>query len=269
MRVRLTFIIPGPQKNTLPLNYQYEFSSWIYRTIHNSNSEFGDWLHEQGYREGNKRFKLFTFSNLFIFPRWKRVEDRIVILSGKAEMQVSFYLEQAVEHFIVGLFRNQEFSVGDRAARAHFIVQTVETLPEPEFKEETEFRCLSPICLSQTVPGKDHPQYLSPRSADYELYFFDNLLHKYIAAHNALGLNTTAGALKEQMGWRQPMRLKIMGEPRSKLVKIKAGTPQETFVKGFAYRFKLMAPPELLRFGYHAGFGEKNSMGFGCVEVIG
>lgn len=271
MRIRLTFIIPdrrefgGAKENILPLNYRYEFSSWIYRTIHNSNSEFGDWLHEQGYREGNKRFKLFTFSNLFIQPRWKRIEDRIKILSGKAQMRISFYIEKAVEHFIVGLFQNQDFFIGDRVSRAHFAVQTVEALPDPKFHNETVFECLSPICLSQTVAGKDHPQYLSPQSQDYQQCFFDNLLYKYIAANNLSG---SAEDVKGQRGWNESMSLEILDEPKSRLVKIKAGTPQETFVKGYSYRFKLTAPVELQRFGYHAGFGEKNSMGFGCAAVI-
>jgi hypothetical protein len=29
----------------------------------------------------------------------------------------------------------------------------------------------------------------------------------------------------------------------------------------------LNAPVELIKTGYYAGFGEKNSMGFGCVEI--
>ncbi|RLD54679.1 MAG: CRISPR-associated endoribonuclease Cas6, partial [Bacteroidetes bacterium] len=35
-----------------------------------------------------------------------------------------------------------------------------------------------------------------------------------------------------------------------------------------SYKFKIKAPKELLRLGYYAGFGEKNSMGFGCCEVV-
>ncbi|MCB0538258.1 MAG: CRISPR-associated endoribonuclease Cas6, partial [Bacteroidetes bacterium] len=32
------------------------------------------------------------------------------------------------------------------------------------------------------------------------------------------------------------------------------------------FHFELTAPVELHEIGYEAGFGEKNSMGFGCVK---
>ncbi len=31
---------------------------------------------------------------------------------------------------------------------------------------------------------------------------------------------------------------------------------------------RLQASPELLKFAYEAGLGEKNAMGFGCVDLI-
>ena len=58
------------------------------------------------------------------------------------------------------------------------------------------------------------------------------------------------------------------GKARSKLITIKQGTPEETKVKGYLYEFTVEGPPELIRMGYYAGFGEKNSLGFGCVEII-
>jgi CRISPR-associated endoribonuclease Cas6 len=40
-------------------------------------------------------------------------------------------------------------------------------------------------------------------------------------------------------------------------------------VRGYLCEFELQAPAELLRLGFQAGFGEKNSLGFGCAEVVG
>ncbi|MFW5820877.1 MAG: CRISPR-associated endoribonuclease Cas6, partial [Bacteroidota bacterium] len=50
----------------LPINYQYELSSFIYHTIHAGNHEFGNWLHKEGFITENKNFKLFTFSRFQI-----------------------------------------------------------------------------------------------------------------------------------------------------------------------------------------------------------
>jgi CRISPR-associated endoribonuclease Cas6 len=264
MRLKLSLAVDSTI-NLLPLNYRYEFSAWIYKTIHAGNCEFSHWLHQRGYTLENKRFKLFTFADIFIHPPWKRLGDRIKIFSGRAEVQLSFYLEEAVEHFLIGLFQNQRFPIADRRSKAEFEVQTVERLPDPEFTPEMTFRTLSPVCLSRTVPGKAHAEYLHPADSDYPSYFFDNLLYKYIAAAQS---DLSFEALKEQMQQRRPLTLEIPAEPKSRLTKIKADTPQETLVRGYYYRFKITAPAELLEFGYHAGFGEKNSMGFGLGDWV-
>ena len=263
MRLKLCLKVDR-QRNMLPINYRYPLSAWIYKTIHASNSDFSAWLHEQGHCYENKRFKLFTFSRIFIQPRWKRVGDRLKIFSGRAELQLSFYVDQAVEHFIIGLFQNQRFEIGDRKSSVGFTVQTVERLPEPGFTPGMRFRCLSPICLSRTVSDKSTAEYLKPDVEDYPRYFFDNLLYKYLSAQPVA---VTIDELREKMTAQQPLALEILNDPKSHLERIKADTPEQTFVRGYTYAFKITAPPELLAFGYHAGFGEKNSLGFGCVVI--
>jgi CRISPR-associated endoribonuclease Cas6 len=264
MRLKLTLTVDR-RLNTLPLNYQYPVSSWIYKTIHASNSDFSRWLHQQGYTLENKRFKLFTFSDIFIRPRWKRFGDRIAIYSGRSELQLSFYVDEAVEHFIIGLFQNQRFSLGDRRSKAGFEVQTVERLADPEFTPEMSFRTLSPICLSRTISDKNHAEYIYPHDSDYPVYFFDNLLYKYMAVtEEEISFET----VKAEMQQRQPFTLEVLDDPVSRLIKIRADTPQETSVRGYFYRFKITAPVELLELGYHAGFGEKNSTGFGFCDLV-
>jgi len=42
----------------------------------------------------------------------------------------------------------------------------------------------------------------------------------------------------------------------------------KTKIKGFESPFKIIADPELIGIGYQAGFGNDNSAGLGCVEII-
>lgn len=60
----------------------------------------------------------------------------------------------------------------------------------------------------------------------------------------------------------------LLSEPKSKLITIKSGTAEESQLRGYLYKFRLSAPVNLMRMGYYAGFGEKNSLGFGCGEVV-
>src|SRR5699024_4373151 len=149
MRIRLVLSILG-KDNVLPINYQYEFSAWIYKILYQGDKAFASWLHEQGYEYGSKRFKLFTFSQLKT-DTFKVYKDRFKILTGEAELLLTFHIDEAVQHFISGLFQNRIFTIGDKKSRVKFEVQTVETLPAPVFKDEMTFRALSPICVSKPV----------------------------------------------------------------------------------------------------------------------
>jgi len=85
---------------------------------------------------------------------------------------------------------------------------------------------------------------------------FRNLKNKYTAYH---GTEYTGSDTFE---------LQLLSKPISKLVTIKTGTPYQTKIRGYTFRFKLNADEELLKVMWNSGLGEKGSMGFGCVGVI-
>lgn len=264
MRLKLNLSV-DKQQNLIPINYQYPISSWIYKTIHASDSSFSSWLHDHGYSLGNRRFKLFTFSNIYFVPYWKRQGDRIKIFSGKADLRLSFYVEQAVENFIIGLFQKQAFLVGDCHSQGRFEVKAVEGLPQPVFRNKMRFRGVQPICISHGSRRRNYAEYLIPGQELYQQLFLDNLIYKYLIA---LRPNERFEDVKQELVEKCPIELKILNQPRSKLITIKAGTKQESKVRGYMYDFELTAPIELIEFGYVAGFGEKNALGFGFVDVL-
>jgi len=262
--MRLKISLQRTKFSSLPINYQYELSSWIYKVIRTGNPGFSEFLHRQGYSFGKKRFRLFTFSKLSL-GEFRLSGDRIILSGDDVSLVVSFFIDNALLHFIKGLFIDQRFSLGDIKSSVEFVVRNIQSLPEPCIMEQMTFRCLSPICVSRprNDNGKLRADYLSPVDPDFAPLLFENLIAKYIAAtgHD----NTETNALIRAAD--KTGRFDLLSQPRSKLITIKAYTPQETKVKGYEFDFTLKAPAELLKFGYASGFGEKNSLGFGCVEV--
>jgi len=261
MRIKLIIEKSDRKDNDLlPINYQYELSAWVYKTIHFGNAEFADWLHEHGYMSEKKQFKLFTFSNLIINDL-RLIKDRLQIKSNQVELIVSFYMDEVIEPFIIGIFQQQEFLLGDKISKVQFRVISIEKMQEPEYKEEMIFHAMSPIVTSkfdETI--NKNAVYLSPDDENYASFFMKNLLSKYVAILKS----------KSQQGnqlnfGHNNLKFELLNKPKSKLIKIKTDTPQ-TQVKGFLFDFRLSAPVELMKLGYNAGFGEKNSLGFGCVE---
>ncbi len=236
----------------LPASYQYELSSFIYRTIARGDREFATWLHSNGFRLEGRNFKLFTFSQLEI-PRWKIEGDRLRILSDDLALTLSFLPERSTEEFIKGVFSEQAFTLGDKRSKISLIVRNIESLASPQYQEAMEFQTLSPLCLSRKNDN-GRIDYLSPAHEAAGEIILNNLLRKYEAFYNKPYTGDTDFAFE------------LLSEPRSKLITIKANTPQQTKIRGFMCRFRLQAPAELMRMAYKAGVGEKNSTGFGMVR---
>lgn len=259
MRFRLTMDVDKGSGNVLPVNYQYELSSWIYRVLNSGNRTFTGWLHERGFNVSGKAFRLFTFSGITV-PKYRIDEDRLAILEGPLSMIISFVPVSSMKYFIRGLFKDQQMKLGDRKSSVLLNVHSVEQLPVQEFDESHRFRCLSPIVISHRQREKDkYARYLGPEDEGYGSFVAGNLMEKYHAYDNGMSREDRI---------TDDLVFKSESKARSKLIAIKQGTPQETKIRGFLYDFTVMGPPELIRLGYYAGFGEKNSLGFGCVDVM-
>ena len=261
MRFRIN-IEPEKEKGEiiLPINYQYELSSYVYHTLNKGNQNLAAWLHERGFMKENRSFKMFTFSKLNI-PKIKRFEDRLIILSDTAYFDLSFFPAELSESFITGLFRDQNFSIGDRRSKVSFRVRGVERLKDPEFGSKMCFTTTSPVVVTMRDQEKHrYPQYLAPGHEDYSERIKNNLVNKIMAFHNHYETDDTNNNYED-------LNIKVLSPAKPRLISIKANTKDEIKVKGFHYTFEVSGSPELIKTGYFAGFGEKNAIGFGCVQA--
>ena len=262
MRFKLT--LQRIENNVLPINYQYELSSWIYKIINFSNKKFTNFLQLKGYANSTNGYDLFTFSRLnFPANQFKIEKDRLIVNSEQFELKLSLIMSEAVEPFIIDLFQKQQFILGDKKSKVKVEVKSIERQPDPKWKETMNFITHSPIMVSKEEIKNNVTsiKFLNPNDEDYENLFFQNLLDKYITIiqYN----NDFNNSFKQEA----ETKLKLLNKPKAKLVKINADTPEQTFTKGYDFNFKLTAPIELIKAGYYAGFGEKNSLGFGCGEA--
>lgn len=257
MRFKLVLQVePHRLGRALPINYQYELSAAVYRILSQSDRGYSSWLHENGFITGGKRFKLFTFSNLIV-PRYKidRQRERLIIESGTVEWVISFLPEKSTQQFIEGVFSRQRFQVADQVSGVEFLIREVQVIPPIVYQEEMSFRTLSSVCISERRDdGKT--DYLSPSAPSYRQGLLTGLLARYQAFYGK--------PYDGEVGFD----FQVLDEPKPVLIKIKAGTPRQTFVKGYRYRFKTRLPEALMRIAYESGWGEKGAMGFGMIEIL-
>jgi CRISPR-associated endoribonuclease Cas6 len=245
----------------LPINYQYELSSLIYKIIHQGDSDFARFLHEQGYMSEGKNFKLFTFSRLeFDHFQTYRDEQRIEHKGHIATFQISFLIDRAAEEFIKGLFMNQQLGLGDKISQIDYEISSIEAVAPPVFRERMHYRCLSPILIKQKRHEEGGENYLHPADEAYK----DILLYNLSSKAQAYALAGAASYLPEDI---HQTAFAASGKVYKKGIKIKQHTTQATHLIGYMYEFELTAPVELHEIGYYAGFGHLGSQGFGCVGV--
>lgn len=257
MRFKITFNRTGRQR-MLPMDYQYYLSAWIYKVIGQADPEFSDFLHSQGYLNGHKSFKLFGYSPLsFGKPILWKEKSLFEIQENQLSVNISFHLAEAAEKFIIGLFNNQQVYVGDRFNGLDLTAVGVERLPAFCTGETVVYRAMSPVVVSILPEGKKYPDYLNPENESYEALLRQNLVNKF----NSISGNVSIGTIPT-------FRFELRSSPRSKLITIKPYTPEQSKVRGFVFDFALTCPVEIHQFIQATGIGEKNSMGFGWVEVI-
>lgn len=256
MRFKIEMNRTGRQR-MLPMDYQYYISACIYKVIGQADPAFANFLHSQGYADGNKQFKLFAYSPLkFGKPILWKERALFELATDRVELHVGFYLPEAAERFIVGLFNQQEVYVGDRFNGIELAVSQIERLPEPVPTATMRYRATSPVVVSTRTDDSKYARYLSPTDAGYAQMLKNNLLQRWASIPGATPLPADI-----DLEWQ------LMGEPKSKLVTIKPGTPNQSKVRGYVYPFALTAPKALHSLIRSSGLGEKCSTGFGWVEA--
>ncbi|MEM9917737.1 MAG: CRISPR-associated endoribonuclease Cas6 [Bacteroidota bacterium] len=257
--MRLTLLLQHRSGQTLPINYQWLISSWIYRTLEKTNPAFSKWLHDHGFGYGKKRYKLFTFGQLR--PRKFAIgqSQTFVLKEGPTRLDLSFAVPDALQHFIIGLFEGQDFYLSSGVFRVDFRVLEVQMKQAPRFQDHMRFRLLTPICVSRRGIHEKYAQYLHPATEGYADILMRNLLHKsHSLQPQPMAVGTEPSPLDFDFHFRP------ISQVRSKLLRIHGNN-----IRGYQFDFEASAPPELLRMGYYAGFGERNSnLGMGMVNVL-
>ncbi len=241
--------------NVLPVSYQFELSSCIYKKLTSDSSRYGSWLEQNGYtHHSNIKHKLFSLSNFYI-PKLKVVEDRLHVLAKRVQLWISFLPEKGTEAYIQSLLVGQNLLIGDKKTQVSFTIESVEPVRSIDFVETVNYLSLSPIVVSCLRPNRS-VEYISPGDPHYKEVLLAQLVDKYehFYGHPFQG--------------KPSCELNLLTDPKRKGIYIKRFTKDETKVIGYMYKFQLTLHPELHHLLYNTGLGDKVGLGFGCVEVL-
>ncbi|MEK7250493.1 MAG: CRISPR-associated endoribonuclease Cas6 [Bacteroidota bacterium] len=301
LRLHLT-IRPTKKNCSVTLNYSYYLSSAIYKWIETSSPEYSAFLHDEGFQiEGTiKRFKHFCFSQLQV-PQRRVSNGRLHILSPTVEWYIAMPVEQSLQHLVVGMFEKREFFIEHEENR--FVVEQVETLPDPQWRRLMKFKMLSPLTASvpkDRADGKLGADYLRPDDPRLSEVLRMNMLNKYRSLYcrsdwqsdrkqkvsfihaQAQQKETFSGAvgqagqsvLQVDTEFRCTLDQKFIADQERKgkritrKITIKEGRTDASEIIGLFCPLTLEGNPALIALAYESGLGEKGSLGFGMLEAV-
>ena len=237
---------------TLPINYNYPLAGVIYRFLAESDPEYASFLHNEGYLAAEKRFKLFTFSQLMAERR--RITGDKIHFRSTLTWYVSSPVERFLSHFADTLLTEGRLTLGQRQLPIRDV-----TIPRiPRFQSEMHFRCLSPIVMTtvRERDGKQAMHYCRPDDPALSELIRQNLIRKHEAIHGrAPNDDTLSFAFDKTYIDRRHGRV-------TRLIDYKG-----IKIKGIMCPFRVIGSPALIQIGYECGFGDKNSAGFGMAEI--
>ncbi|MCH5327963.1 MAG: CRISPR-associated endoribonuclease Cas6 [Coprobacter sp.] len=254
MRFKLILSVKADRYGAvLPVSYQYELSSCIHRKLSDNMDLCGTWLSQNGFMpELSTRYRLFSLSNFYI-PRIRVEEDRLYILARRVQLWMSFLPERGTEELVRQIFLGQTLLIGDRYSKVEFVVDDIVPMPEPEYRYTMEYLSLSPLVFFNVL--ENGIEYIGPDSPEYRDVMLNTILDKY---HYFYRKEFPLDELRFEFDLLTP--------PKRKGIFIKRYTVDESKTIGYMYKFRLTLNPVLHKLIYNTGFGEKISLGFGCIE---
>ena len=236
MRCRIT--MGGMRGKSVPVDYHYLLSSYIYNAIREGDEQLAREIHD------SLDFKPYTFSEI---ANPGHVENRITLIFNREDGHLIFstHRRDIMEALVTGVLSFGTVYVGSEM----FPVQEVEILKEPEIKDRMRFKTLSPIVISppRDVFEAGEKGELSPSDLRWYEIFNKNLKKKYLQFFG-----------KERRG---DVHVRIYN---SKYKKYHSPGP----VTAYKMEFEIHGDRELIKLGYQSGFGRRTAQGFGCVKEI-
>ncbi|WP_236777948.1 CRISPR-associated endoribonuclease Cas6 [Anoxybacter fermentans] len=244
----MIFEFVSENKLVLPIHYNHILQGLIYHSF--SDRTLADFLHNNGYQLNKRKFKLFSFSRLmgdFIIDN----QNKQIIFESPVKFVVTSVKPVIIQDITSNIIKNNYVRIG----KEHLFLKEVKFESFNVESNKMYIKMLSPVVTYKTYEanGSKKTHYYSPWEPEFEEQIKNNLLKKY-----------------ELVEGKKPDNLEFSIKP---LFKKETAKPniilyRDFVIKGWSGIFELSGDLKLLKIAYDIGIGAKNSLGFGCFEIL-
>lgn len=221
------------------MNYQSLLQGMIYGFF--DREDYGNFIHNEGYRLENKVFKMFVFSNLF---GNYTIENKNMIFDNQIQFYIASQNEEFIQYIYQFLMNNEYVLLNHQRLK----IENMQFEGPPYFKgtKEVSLKTLSPVVAYRTVDK--YVTYYKPSDTDFQSLCMTNLQEKN-------------EAIKTPIQQLQFSVNEVLFEKR-RFVRFK-----NTFYIAYLTEIKASVNYDTLNLIYNTGLSSKGSSGFGMIEV--
>ena len=245
MQLHLVFS-PDTNEIELPLHYNRLVQALVYKLM---GPHLASFVHSTGFKSGDRSLRLFAFSRLLGNYQINR-QDLTIRFNGEVRLIVASPIGAVLQEWATSLVETDFVMLGKNKLRLAEV-----RVEDPIVKtSEIKIQTASPISVYSTLYRKDGAPFtcfFEPGQPEFNQLISRNLQNKA----EALGLDADVD---------NGVNLVPLGRLKPSLVKYKGGV-----IKGVSGTFEALGDPKLLQVGLNAGFGAKNSQGFGLCILKG
>jgi len=233
--------------------YFNKLQGFIYGLIKNSEYSF---LHDE------KTYKFFCFSNIFPVSEIKSNEEKTLIISSPNEK----FVNTLYENLKIFIEETKPINIGEY----QFELKDIKNLNLKLNKKNLRLISATPIIIR--IPAKNYEKYNIPQSFRKKRYVYWRPEYSFDAFIKQLEENL----IKK---YNEFYKTEIKAERIFEMFKFIKPTVNHVIINGkeqilvgsiweFLFSYLTKDQRRILEFGIDCGFGERNSLGFGFMNVV-
>ena len=240
MTVLVSIRLPEPL--VLPINYNHILQAVIYNGL-SGHGGYSRFLHDEGYGNEKRQFKMFTFS---LLDGKYQVKGKKIVFYDEVRFEV-----RSPEVFFVQTLANVWKKEGIRFGDRIYSELEVKIVDQSVEEEEIFIQMKTAICVYRTDPETKYTQFYAPDEMEFYQLLKDNFMRKYQACHGVIP-EETIEIFPSEVRMKDKMVTKYKG----------------TYLSGWKGIYCLRGKRKYLDFLYQTGLGSKNSQGFGMFDIL-
>lgn len=174
MRIKVVLDL---NEKKIPINYHSILQGVIYNSL--LTSENVSEVHDYGFKFGKRKFKLFTFSDIFGDTEYLN-ESKELLFKSNGYFEVASYKDELILSLISFLSQNKSIVFNKQIIKVESFTLLDETINN---EEKQTYQTISPITTYVTDKNRK-TTYFEPNSIEFKESIIQNLSQKFFLLYN-------------------------------------------------------------------------------------